>query len=137
MFLTYQQFIIWRKILLLFDKNIPSLLLSGWLCRVDRGASKNIEHSWQMRWHHVSVYEKWRGPFSHLFICQHVGEFFISLLRKKRFMLDEKFQWNALKFDILYIYEKPKLLFLFFILCYFIFFPNECPGLCRHRPGHS
>ena len=21
--------------------------------------------------------------------------------------------------------------------CYFIFSPNECPGLCQHRPGHS
>ena len=27
--------------------------------------------------------------------------------------------------------------FSFFISCYFIFFPNECPGLCQHRPGHS
>ena len=22
-------------------------------------------------------------------------------------------------------------------LSHFIFFPNGCPGLCRHRPGHS
>ena len=26
---------------------------------------------------------------------------------------------------------------VFFILFYFIFSSNECPGLCRHRPGHS
>ena len=26
---------------------------------------------------------------------------------------------------------------IFFISCYFIFSPNECPGLCQHRPGHS
>ena len=56
---------------------------------------------------------------------------------KKRFMLDEKFQRNASKFAIFYIYEYPKLLFLFFISCHFIFSPNECPGLCPHRPGHS
>ena len=31
------------------------------------------------------------------------------------------------------------MLFPFFISCYFIFFPNECPGLWRHSPdpGHS
>ena len=29
--------------------------------------------------------------------------------------------------------------FSFFNLCYFIFFPNECPGLYQqqHRPGYS
>ena len=52
-------------------------------------------------------------------------------------MLDEKFQQNHSKFAIFYIYENPKLLFPFFISCYFIFSPNECPGLCQHRPGHS
>ena len=52
-------------------------------------------------------------------------------------MLDEKFQQNASKFAIFYIYENPKLLFPFFILCYFIIFPNEYPGPCRHRSGHS
>ena len=31
---------------------------------------------------------------------------------------------------------KTHVVFFIFILCYFIFFPNECPGLCRHRPGH-
>ena len=26
----------------------------------------------------------------------------------------------------------------FFFFCYiFYFFPNECPGMCQHRPGHS
>ena len=29
------------------------------------------------------------------------------------------------------------LLFPFFISCYFLFSPNKCPGVCRHRPGHS
>ena len=32
---------------------------------------------------------------------------------------------------------KPKVAFPFFISFYYIFFPNECPGLFRHRPGHS
>ena len=36
------------------------------------------------------------------------------LFRKKRFMLDEKFQWNASKFVIFYMYRNPELLFLFF-----------------------
>ena len=42
-----------------------------------------------------------------------------------------------MKFAIFCIYENPELLFTFFISCYFTFFPNECPGLCRHRSGHS
>ena len=25
----------------------------------------------------------------------------------------------------------------FFFLLYIFFFPNECPGMCQHRPGHS
>ena len=55
----------------------------------------------------------------------------MSLFRNKIFMLDEMIRWNASKFAIFYIYENPKLLFPFFISYYFIFFPNECPGLCR------
>ena len=35
------------------------------------------------------------------------------------------------KFAIFCIYENPKLLFPFFILRYFISFPNKCPGLYR------
>ena len=31
-----------------------------------------------------------------------------------------------------YFYHK-KTHVVFFILCYFIFFPNECPGLCQHE----
>ena len=53
-----------------------------------------------------------------------------ALLPISGFVLDEKFQRNASKFAIFYIYENPKLLFPFFISCYFIFFPNECLGLC-------
>ena len=52
-------------------------------------------------------------------------------------MLDEMTLQNPSKFAIFYIYENPKLLFPFFISCYFTFSPNECPGLCRHGPGHS
>ena len=44
---------------------------------------------------------------------------------------------NASKFTIFYIYENPKLLYPFFISCLDLFSPYECPGLCRHRPGHS
>ena len=37
------------------------------------------------------------------------------LLPISEFVLDEKFQQNASKFAIFYIYENPRLLFLFFI----------------------
>ena len=73
----------------------------------------------------VSVWNMWR--YSKLF----------TLFRNKRFMLDEMTKRNALKFAIFYIYENPNLLFSFFNSSYFIYFPNECPGLCQHRPGHS
>ena len=59
-----------------------------------------------------------------------------ALFRNKRFMFDEMTYRNASKFAIFLGYENPGS-FSLFILCYFIFFPNECPGLCRHRPGHS
>jgi len=46
-------------------------------------------------------------------------------------------QLNALvqRSKIFHIFslENPKLLFPFFVSCYFIF----TPGLCQHRPGHS
>ena len=49
-------------------------------------------------------------------------------------MLDE----NASKFAIFLEYENPRGFFSFFISCYILyFFPNKCPSLCRHRPGHS
>ena len=42
-------------------------------------------------------------------------------------------------FKICYIscIRKSMQFFSFFISCNFIFLPYECPGLCRHRPGHS
>ena len=50
-------------------------------------------------------------------------EFSLKRCIEKRFMLDEKFEQNASKFGIFYIYENPKLLLPFFISCYFICFP--------------
>ena len=44
-----------------------------------------------------------------------------ALLPISEFVLDEMFQRNASKFAIFYIYENPKLLFPFFISCYFIY----------------
>ena len=41
-----------------------------------------------------------------------------ALFRKKRFMLDEKFQWNSSNFAIFQIYENSKLLFPFFTSCF-------------------
>ena len=49
--------------------------------------------------------------------------------RNMRFVLDEMtYFWNT----------KTHVVFFFvvhFMLLYFS--PNECPGLCQHRPGHS
>ena len=51
-------------------------------------------------------------------------------------MLDEMFQQNVSKFAIFLEYENPHSFFVFhFVLIYF--FPNEYPGKCQHRPGHS
>ena len=35
------------------------------------------------------------------------------------------------------IMRKPKIAFSIFHFMLLYFFPNECPGQCRHRPGHS
>ena len=51
---------------------------------------------------------------------------YVTLFRNERFMLDEMLKQNASKFAIHLEYENPRS-FSFFILCYFIFFPNECP----------
>ena len=56
-------------------------------------------------------------------------------------MLDEMFQRNAPKFAVFYIgIQKTQICFFRFSFrasMYFVFSPNECPVLCRHRPGHS
>ena len=57
-----------------------------------------------------------------------------TLFRNKRFMLDEKFQGNASKFAIFLENENLHSFFHFSFLAT-VFFPNECPGLCQHRPG--
>ena len=58
---------------------------------------------------------------------------FDTLFWNKRFMLDEMFLRNASKFAKFLEYENPCSFFVF-ISCYFIFFPNECTGLCRYIP---
>ena len=70
--------------------------------------------------------------FLYLDACSNVcsaAEVYDTLLPNSGFVLDEMFQPNASKFAIFYIYEKPKLLFPFFISCYF--FPLMNVG--RHR----
>ena len=62
-----------------------------------------------------------------------------TLFRKKRFMLDEMFQWNTSKFAIFHIYENPKSFFPFHSTLFFplmnalalVYVDN------RHRPGQS
>ena len=48
-------------------------------------------------------------------------------------MFDEMTEQNASKFAVFLEYENPYSFFSFFISCYH-FFPNECLGLCQHRP---
>ena len=42
-------------------------------------------------------------------------------------------QRNASKFAVFYIYENSKLIFPFFISCYFTFFPNEKNKIARNE----
>ena len=60
--------------------------------------------------------------YLHVGVCSFPSSFFISK--------------SSFRQGVVYLYENPKLLFPFFISCYFIFSPNECLGLCRHRLGH-
>ena len=53
----------------------------------------------------------------------------VSLFRNKRIVLDEMTQRNASKFGIIFLEYKKPYIYFFFILCYFIFSPNEYPGL--------
>ena len=58
------------------------------------------------------------------------------LFRKKRLMLDEKFQVvKCFKMcHILYI-RKPQVTYSIFHFTLLYFSPNECPGLSRHMPN--
>ena len=56
-----------------------------------------------------------------------------KLLRNKKFMLDEMPQQNASKLAIFLEYENPRSFFHFMLL----FSSYKCPGLRRHRQGHS
>ena len=56
-------------------------------------------------------------PKSHQSFMWLLGPQRTSLLPISEFVLDEKFQRNASKSAIFYIYENPKLHFLFFISC--------------------
>ena len=49
------------------------------------------------------------------------------------FMLDEMTWRNASKFAIFLEYKNPSII----IISFFIFSPDKCPGLYRHRPGHA
>ena len=50
-------------------------------------------------------------------------------------------------YELLWMFDLTKKVYLkymhhisaqfYFIKCNFVFFSNECPSLCQHRPGHS
>ena len=60
-----------------------------------------------------------------------------ALFRKKRFLVNLKTERNASKFAMFVEKENPHSFFFVFHLEQLSFFPYECPGLCRHRLGHS
>ena len=65
----------------------------------------------------------------------HMEKVRLTLLRNKRFLL--KFFPSKMLQNLQYFYHKKThvVLFIFhFVQLYF--FPNECPGLCRHFSGH-
>ena len=58
------------------------------------------------------------------------------------FMVCARRKVPAKRFKICYILHigirKPKDAFsIFHFMLFCFFFPNECSGLCQHRPGHS
>ena len=59
-----------------------------------------------------------------------------SLFRNKGFLVNLKTKRNASKFAMFMEKENPCSFFVFH-LEQLSFSPYECPGLCRHRPGHS
>ena len=59
-----------------------------------------------------------------------------TLFRNKRCLVNLKTKRNASKFAMFMEKENPCSFFIFH-LEQLSFFPYECPGLCRHRPGHS
>ena len=48
---------------------------------------------------------------------------------------DDSDQMNSLKVSICILHHISAQ--FYFIKCNFVFFSNECPSLCQHRPGHS
>ena len=75
-------------------------------------------------------------------VVTHFEDFLIfseTLFKNKIFLLDEIFQQNTSKFVPLFFFGIPRWIFLFhFSFCAILYvFPNECPGICQNRPGHS
>ena len=52
-------------------------------------------------------------------------------------MLDEMTLQTASKFAMILEYETTRSFFFVFRFVLLTFSPNECPGVCLHRPGHS
>ena len=50
-----------------------------------------------------------------------------SMKSSRKMLLNLPYFWNTKTHIVFFIFH--------FVLLYFS--PNECPGLCRHRPGHS
>ena len=60
-----------------------------------------------------------------------------ATLQKKEVFAQRNVPAKCFKICYILCIRKLMLFFSFFISCNFIFLPYECPGLCRHRPGHS
>ena len=91
-------------------------------------------------WQLLKVYGNQSG-FCIEFLELVLGSWWISVFTLQKFWICDEINCLEKRFKIchiLYTYTKiQSCLFWFFISCYFIFPPNECPGLCSHRPGHS
>ena len=70
--------------------------------------------------------------FAYQYFCQ---EYIIAHSSEIRGLRSTKCSSETLQNLLYFLYKKTHV--VFFISCNFIFLPYECPGLCRHRPGHS
>ena len=60
-----------------------------------------------------------------------------SLLRNMRFLLKYLPRQNASKFAIFLEYENQHRFVFFRATLFYSLMNSECPGPCRHRPGHT
>ena len=68
------------------------------------------------------------------FLLDHMNPLHTSEIKGLR---STKCSTETLQNLLYFMYKKTHVVFFIFHLVQFYFFSYECPGLCRHRPGHS